>query len=295
MESHFLRIGELSNRVGVSPEVLRAWERRYGLLSPERSPGGLRLYSSEDEFRLRRMQSYLGEGLSAAEAAKRVLDQDGLPDWSRTELEEAAADLDRALDTLDDAKAQSVLDRLFASFRLETVLAEFILPYLRDLGDRWASGDASIGQEHFASNVVRGRLLGLARGWDRGQGPRVVLACLPSELHELALISLGLVLRGHGWRVTYLGPDTPLKTVLATCRTVDPDAVVLAVTNEERARAAAEDLTALASTRRVFVAGPGASADVVSPTGALVLAGDPVVAAEALNSQVRPSTISLAS
>ncbi len=295
MEPHFLRIGELSNRVGVSPEVLRAWERRYGLLSPERSAGGLRLYACEDEFRVRRMQSYLEEGLSAAEAAKRALDQGGPADRSRTELEEAAANLCDALDSLDDARAHAVLDRLLASFRLETVLAEVLLPYLRDLGDRWERGDASVGQEHFASSIIRGRLLGLARGWDRGTGPRVVLACPPGELHELALISLGLVLRGHGWRVTYLGPDTSLKTVLATRGAVEPDAVVLAVTSEERLRASAEDLAVLARSRRVFVAGPGARSEVVSPTGALVLAGDPVAAGDALNSQVQSSAASRAS
>jgi DNA-binding transcriptional MerR regulator len=67
---HHLRIGELSRRAGVSPELLRAWERRYGLLRPARSAGGYRLYSADDEARIRRMQAHLSEGLSAAEAAR---------------------------------------------------------------------------------------------------------------------------------------------------------------------------------------------------------------------------------
>jgi DNA-binding transcriptional MerR regulator len=65
-----LRIGELSRRVGVSPELLRAWERRYGVLEPARTNGGLRLYSAEDVRRVRAMQAYLQSGLSAAEAAR---------------------------------------------------------------------------------------------------------------------------------------------------------------------------------------------------------------------------------
>jgi MerR family transcriptional regulator, light-induced transcriptional regulator len=71
-----LRIGELSRRLGVSDYVLRAWENRYGLLHPVRSPGGFRLYSEEDEWRIRRMQAYLADGLSAAEAARAALSGD---------------------------------------------------------------------------------------------------------------------------------------------------------------------------------------------------------------------------
>ena len=74
-----LRIGELSRRVGESPELLRAWEKRYGIVSPERTPGGLRLYSEDDERRILAMQRHIGAGLSAAEAARlaRADDADG--------------------------------------------------------------------------------------------------------------------------------------------------------------------------------------------------------------------------
>ena len=75
--SPVLRIGELSRRLGVSDHVLRAWESRYGLLQPVRSAGGFRLYSAADEWRIRRMQAHLAEGLSAAEAARTVLAEDG--------------------------------------------------------------------------------------------------------------------------------------------------------------------------------------------------------------------------
>ena len=69
----------------------------------------------------------------------------------------------------------------------------------------------SVGDEHFATNVIRGRLLGLARGWGRGLGPVALLACLPGEQHELGLLAFGLALRAHGWRVSYFGGDTPLE------------------------------------------------------------------------------------
>src|SRR5450756_2972021 len=77
-DSPLLRIGELSRRLGVSDHVLRSWESRYGLLRPVRSTGGFRLYSEADESRIRRMQDYLAAGLSAAEAARLVLREDGV-------------------------------------------------------------------------------------------------------------------------------------------------------------------------------------------------------------------------
>src|SRR6478609_5453498 len=100
-----LRIGEFARRVGVTPELLRAWESRYGLTRPVRSPGGFRLYSAADAARVERMQRGLDQGLSAAEAARAALD-DGRP--SDGLLEDAAARLLAAVVRYDEAGANSV-------------------------------------------------------------------------------------------------------------------------------------------------------------------------------------------
>src|SRR3954454_12754366 len=123
------RIGELSRRVGVSDHLLRAWETRYGLLPPSRSPGGYRLYSQADADRIRRMQAHLAAGLSAAEAAQAVLAEadDGHASARRAgdvEVGELAGSLRDALDTLDEPAAQAVLDRLLAELSLSTVLRD---------------------------------------------------------------------------------------------------------------------------------------------------------------------------
>ena len=202
-----LRIGEFARRVGVTPELLRAWERRYGLLEPIRTEGGFRLYTDEDAERVERMKLALDEGLSAAEAARRALAEvrptEGLLENARQRLVTAAHEY-------DEAAVHAVLDEALAGFALETVLGELILPALRDIGDEWERGELEIGQEHFASQVVRGRLLGLARLWGRGGGPLAILACAPGETHDIGLIAFGLMLRSHGWRVLFLGADTPL-------------------------------------------------------------------------------------
>jgi len=295
VKSGHLRIGEFSRRTGVSPELLRAWEHRYGLLRPTRSEGGFRLYTPEDERRVAVMQSHLGRGLSAAEAARLTLEREGAaaPRPETPALERSAGELRAALDVLDESAAQSALDRLLSVFSAETVLREVVLPHLRALGDRWERGEASVAQEHFASQVLRGRLLGLARGWDRGAGPRALLACMPGEQHDLGLIAFGLGLRDRGWRITFLGPDTPLDTLTDTVTTLRPDAVVLAATTPGRFETARDPLRRLARAVPLWIAGAGASSDLAADSRARLLDLDPLAAAEhiaaAIAGQPRPA------
>jgi MerR family transcriptional regulator, light-induced transcriptional regulator len=282
-EAAHLRIGALSRRVGVSPELLRAWEQRYGLLRPVRSAGGFRLYSTADEDRVRLMQRHLDAGVSAAQAARLALAA-AVPDRgeeaSAGGLAPLSTELVAALDRLDEPSAQATVDRLLATFTLQTFLRDVVLPYLRELGERWERGDASVAQEHFASNVLRGRLLGLARGWGQGVGPRAILACAPGELHDLPLIVFGLVLGERGWVVTYLGPDTPIATIQETLGDVEPRLVVISAVTPRRLRAAQPELTELAQHVPVALAGAGATDPFARAIGASLLEGDPVTAAE---------------
>lgn len=280
MEGAQLRIGELAKRVGVSPELLRAWERRYGLLEPTRTDSGYRLYSDGDVARVQAMQAHLGEGLSAAEAAR--LASSGAPALSSRGTVDHVTELWASLDAFDDARAQTAFDRLVGDFSLETVLREAVLPYLRTLGDRWRSGDASVAQEHFASTLLRERLLALARGWDQGVGARVILACPPGERHDLGLVVFGLLVRALGWRVTFLGADTPIDTLTAVCDQLEPDAVVIVAVTPEPLRAVAARLANLARERNVFVAGAGADERIAKRVGGRLLQGGPIEAAPQL-------------
>jgi DNA-binding transcriptional MerR regulator len=277
-----LRIGELSRRSGVSNELLRAWERRYGLLHPTRSDGGYRLYSAQDERRVAAMRAHLERGLSAAEAARLTLDEDAAdaPSSTTPVLARGVEQLRAALDELDEAGAHAALDRLLAELSVETVLREAVLPYLRELGDRWERGDASVGQEHFASGVLRGRLLGLARGWGRGGRAHGLLACAPGEHHELALIAFGLALRDRNWRITYLGPDTPLDTITEIAEALAPDAVVIAATTAECLEAQRPALARLGRAFPLWLAGPGADAQLAAAVEATLLDVEPFAAAQ---------------
>jgi DNA-binding transcriptional MerR regulator len=305
-ESSVLRIGELSRRVGLSEHVLRAWEGRYGLLAPERSAGGFRLYSEADVLRVLQMQAHLTNGLSAAEAARTVLaantgspavagqavaglavagqpaeaDQPAAPDRVPAATGELSGALQQAFDHFDEPAAQAVLDRLVSDLSLTAMLREVVMPYLAELGRRWEQGTASIAQEHFASNVLRGRLAGLARGWGSGHGPRAILACPPGELHDLALMAFGIVLNRNGWKIDYLGINTPVEELNRAVDTRRPALVVLAATSPDSLRPLTGQLTMLAQRVSLALAGPGATPELAAAVRARLLSGDPVTAAE---------------
>jgi DNA-binding transcriptional MerR regulator/methylmalonyl-CoA mutase cobalamin-binding subunit len=288
----YLRIGELGRRAGVNPETIRAWERRYGLLEPRRTRGGFRLYTDEDVRRVRAMRDHLAAGLAAAEAARLVVDT-----WSSASRREAPAImagdlraetsvLATALSRFDSAGANESLDRLLATYSLDTVLDEVIVPYLSELGERWEQGEASVGEEHYASHLLRGRLLGLARGWGQGGGSRAVLACAPGEQHDLGLLCFGLALRDRGWRIDYLGADTPVGSVAKLADQIEPSAIVIAAEIEGRLEEVADDLAALAAERALAIGGRATSPELADRIGAIFLEGPPARAADRLIAEI---------
>jgi MerR family transcriptional regulator, light-induced transcriptional regulator len=292
----YVRIGELAKRTGVSPELLRAWEQRYGLLQPTRTAGGFRLYSAADEARVQRMQSLVAGGLAAAQAAHLIL-SGGEPaprtvSASATILDDEAGNLAASLDRLDEQAANAALDRLVSAYTVEMVLQDVVVPYLHRLGERWEAGEISIAQERFASNLIRGRLLGLAQGWGQGQGPGAVLACVPDEHHELGLLVFGVALRRRGWRITYLGTDSPIGAVADIARSLRPAVVVLVSMNPDNFLDHARQIEQLATQVQVVIAGTGATPEVARQTQTRVLDQDPVSAAQTIGRAIRPAVMS---
>ena len=264
-EAPRVRIGELSRRTGVRAATIRAWEQRYGLLDPVRTPRGYRLYSAGDEQRLRSMRALTDQGLAAAEAARVARTGAAMPTGSPApaaglDPEAQAERLRLALEGFDDVSANAVLDESLAGLSLEWCMENVVLVAMARIGERWQSGEVSVAQEHFASSLLRGRLLGLARGWGGGGGPLAVLACPPHELHDLGLICFGLALRSRGWRIAYLGPDTPIETVAESVERLRPEAVVLSASEPKRLTDVEDALKRLAQRVHVAAGGRGASA-----------------------------------
>jgi DNA-binding transcriptional MerR regulator len=242
----WMPIGELSRRVGVSTDLLRKWERRYGVLKPGRTNGNQRLYSRVDEARVRLMISHVRSGIAPAQAAELAL-------GARFKLTRHSG---------------------------EGAAVDVFLPLLREIGERWASARLNVAQEHFASGFVHTRLLALARGWDRGLGPRALLACPAGEQHVMGLVSFGIVLHQVGWRITYLGADTPPAGLADAAEMVQPRLVVLSCTMAGRLEPHAAVLRRLTGRFPVAVAGAGATSTFAAAADATHLTGDPVTAAE---------------
>lgn len=226
--SSHLRIGPFSERVGVSAALLRAWEARYGLFAPVRTAGGYRLYGPEDERRAQRMRSLLARGLAAAESARLVLGE------RRSTV--AAPGLAEAWRTLDVAAAHRALDELLDTPEPEVVAAEAILPLLRD---------TPAEARHFAQRLVETRLLALGARWHEGPGPLALVGCGPGEQDTAATVVFALALHRRGWRIVYLGADTPVAVFASVAAALPVARVVVGFADPERAVAAAPELASL--------------------------------------------------
>jgi MerR family transcriptional regulator, light-induced transcriptional regulator len=277
-----VRIGELSRRSGVGVDTLRAWERRYGLLRPQRSPGGFRLYGAGDEERVSAMKALIDSGVSAAEAARLAVADAPLEGRGHEAPTDHDERLTVALDRFDEADANAILDDAIARFTVEAVISRVLLPVLHAIGTRWQSGEISVAEEHFATALLRGRMLALGRNWGAGRGPFAVLACPPGELHDLGLIAFGLLLRERGWRVALLGADTPIGTIADAVAKLRPDTVVLAAVTPEPFEAVADEIRSLAGGTPVLIGGEGAGAKLAIRLGASALEPDVVTAASGM-------------
>jgi methanogenic corrinoid protein MtbC1 len=218
------------------------------------------------------MRANLERRLSAAEAARLALAESGAPAPDPL-LTFGRRDLARALESFDESGAQAILDRLFGTLSIDAVLSEVVVPYLHELGDRWEGGEVSIVQEHFASNVIRGRLMALARGWGRGTGPLALLACVEGEQHDLPLVVFGLLLREHGWRIAYFGANTPLQSLMRAVEEMKPSAVIVSGTTKGALEPHREGLDAIGRMTDLYVAGRDASDKLAQEVGATYLDG----------------------
>ena len=232
------------------------------------------------------MQGFLRSGIAAAEAA-RLAGQGGEAEAPpESSLAAMRDELRTALEGFREAEAHRCLDTSLDIFSIDRVISDLLLPFLQELGERWERGEVTVAQEHFASNVIRSRLMGLARGWDAGFGPHALLACPEGELHDLGLILFGVALNRRGWRITFLGANTPIATVMSTADDIGPDIVVVAATDPAVLAANKELLKKLTGRHRVAIAGRGADG-IAAEVGADLFDSDPLIAAERLAGGMR--------
>ncbi|MBN1446789.1 MAG: MerR family transcriptional regulator [Bacteroidetes bacterium] len=237
---------------GLTPFVIRSWERRYGVIRPERTDTNRRLYSDEDVEHLRLLRKLTDYGhaiggiadLSMAEL-RELLDQEEQRrrsgDGGATKGDVAKSireQLIRHARALDARAIEETLLRSSAELTQREMLEQVIIPTSDEIGRGWMEGSLRIAHEHVATAVMRNYLLNLLSGSRAAEGaPSAVAATPQGQMHELGALMIANIVAMNGWDVTYLGPDLPAEEIAASARDLQASVVLLSIvfpTNDPR-------------------------------------------------------------
>ncbi len=215
---------------GLSAHTIRAWERRYAAVVPERTPGGTRRFSDADVARLRLLKEAVDAGhrISQLAGLENPQIERLLTGPARREARPQTELLD-AIDRLDLAEVERSLAQQFSVLGPTGFARQVAAPLLREVGDRWQAGTASIASEHLLSAVTRGILGSVLRGASHGDAPHVIFTTPPDERHELGALIAAVAAVGAGAAATYLGPELPVDEVVAAAERCRPAAVALSL------------------------------------------------------------------
>jgi MerR family transcriptional regulator, light-induced transcriptional regulator len=216
-----LTIEQVSRMVGVPVPTIRSWERRHQVPVVNRTPGGHRRYSSEQLDALRRMRDLVAQGLRPVDAAARVKAEDATSPGSLIEaLLQASQEFKP--DTIGE-----ILDAAQQALGLGRTVDDVLLPALRQIGQRWQSGEADVSHEHLATNAVRGWLSRINQTRPPRQFRPIVLCCGPRDDHTLGLEALSALLAERGFDCLLLGARTPAESLARAVRDTAAAAVIL--------------------------------------------------------------------
>lgn len=242
----------VSERTGVRPVTLRAWERRYDLLEPDRLDNNYRLYSERDIQVIRWITHRLDDGLSISNAVREYKDLRQQAIWPEalpsilppTPSKEPghppavyAEKLYEAFINHNETQAKQVTDTVQSMFDLQTIFFEIFAPCLHQIGDAWYRGEIRIATEHHASAFIRGILMNLLQAFPvYSQAPSILIGCAPEEFHEIAPLMLSVLLRREGYQVEFLGADLPVDDLVLYAGDVSPEMIILSSGFEHTAR-----------------------------------------------------------
>jgi len=232
-ENGLFPIRTVSAVTGVNPITLRAWERRYNLIVPERTPKGHRLYTKEDIENIHRITTLLNQGIAISQV-KPLLNQDQTPHatssgvvsedvWSKyTDM------MLGSIYNFDESRLDNIYNDALSLYPVDIVSSRLINPLLQQLGNHWKESKTGIAEEHFFSVYLRNKLGSRIQHTSlRTTGPRLLIACLPGEQHETGMLLFSLAALNHGYRTLILGANLPLDQITAVIEKQPCDAIVL--------------------------------------------------------------------
>jgi methanogenic corrinoid protein MtbC1 len=218
----------VSERTGLTPDVLRVWERRYKVVEPKRSPGGQRIYSDADIERLALLHSPTqgGHGNSNVASLSKTKLEELVREFELPAVTSAAqfppagepngtvAQAIAFTEALDPSGLESLMRRSVARHGIVTFIDSIAAPFLREVGDAWHAGTLSVAQEHLATAVLQRVVSETAQLLTSAEGnPTVLIATLEGERHANGALMAAATAASEGWRVIYLGPDLPVDEI----------------------------------------------------------------------------------
>lgn len=230
--SEFFPISTVSRLTGVNSITLRAWERRYGLIEPTRSGNGHRLYTRNDIDLVHRVVALLEKGMRIGQV-REELEAQGYGPGSEPAEETGPwrayqRRMTAAIIRFDEDSLETAYNEALSLYRVDVVTRELLTPLLKELGQRWASGLGSIAEEHFFGFYLRNKLGARFHHRHRNNsGPRLLVACLPGELHEIGLLLFALAAHEHGYKLVLLGANMPLAEIAVAAGQARSDGIVL--------------------------------------------------------------------
>jgi methanogenic corrinoid protein MtbC1 len=237
-------IHEVAELTGLAPARLRAWERRYEVVRPQRMPNGYRAYSADQVALLRAYARLIDGGERIGDLAARSR-EDVLAQAEARALDGSPqAALLEAVRAFDRERLEGLVAQQLALRGLRAFAEEVVLPLAQSVGDLWALGKIPIAAEHLASEVVLHALKGGLR-MSRGTGPLVVCGCLSGERHEWGFLATLAVLQEDGWRIHYLGADLPVEEVIEAAWQLSPRCVAFSSSDPSVVRANLAGLAAV--------------------------------------------------
>ena len=212
----FLPIRTVASLTGINPVTLRAWERRYKLITPRRTPKGHRLYTEEDVELIRQVLELLDQGISISQVKPLLEQSPGQQHGTAlAETGDVWKDYQQkmlgAVERFDEHVLDSIYNDALSLYPVDVVNQRLVSPLLRIIGEHWKERETGIAEEHFFSVYLRNKLGSRIHHLNqRSSGPLLLLACLPGEYHEIGLLLFALATVNFGYRVLVLGSNTPL-------------------------------------------------------------------------------------
>jgi DNA-binding transcriptional MerR regulator/methylmalonyl-CoA mutase cobalamin-binding subunit len=289
-------------RTGLNPSLLRAWERRYGVVTPSRTDGGQRLYSEADVQRLILLRAAVSAGHNISQIASLTDERlRGLNHWSPegageknvgvvTQAGGFLADALGAIEGMDTQGLETTLHRAAMALPSEALVDEVLVPLLRDIGLHWRKGTISPAAEHLASAVLRRFLDWLVTSLTTHQPKGLVLVGTPAgQQHEFGSLLAAVVVAAEGWRVLALGSDLPASEILLAVRRKGADMVALSALHPPDEVRLVDEVRHLCAGAppgvRVLIGGPAATA---ARTGLEAVGAEVMVGLDSLRGALRP-------